>query len=172
MELVAVKLTELEEKGLDLEALQGNEQFISVVMQATTLAMRTHQQEKLEALRNAVINVAMGQGPDDARQHFFLECVGSLSELQLRILKFFQSPPPISVAIGGALSQVLEQHMPELVGQRYLYDQLWKDLHAKGLTNTGDLHSMMSNNGLREKRTSDLGDMFLGFIADRHAHVE
>lgn len=66
----------------------------------------------------------------------------------------------------GALSSVLEHNMPELRGQRHIYDQVWKDLYANGLVNTEGLHVMMSGNGLGQKRTSELGDAFIRFIAD------
>jgi hypothetical protein len=49
MAQVGEKLQELEEKGLDLNVLQENEQFISAVMYASQLAIRTHNEEKLKA---------------------------------------------------------------------------------------------------------------------------
>lgn len=66
MERVAEGLKELEENGLKLDDLKENEEFTSAVMQASQIAIRIHQQRKLEALRNAVLNVATGQAPDDA----------------------------------------------------------------------------------------------------------
>ena len=166
MEAVGEKLAELEANGVDLKLLQENDQFVSAVMHATTLALRAHETEKLEALRNALVNIAMGQEPNEARRHFFLECVGSLSELHLRILRLFQKPPGLRNATMGGLSHVLEQEIPNLRGFRYLYDQFWNDLFARGLVGTSSLHTTMSANGLKDKRTTDLGDMFLGFISE------
>jgi hypothetical protein len=54
MDQVGKKLTELEENGLKLEELQENEQFISAAMHASQIALRNHQSEKLESLRNAL----------------------------------------------------------------------------------------------------------------------
>ena len=51
-------------EGFTIAGLAENEAFVSTVMQATTVAVRTHQQEKREALRNAVLNVAAGRAPD------------------------------------------------------------------------------------------------------------
>ncbi|UUZ63272.1 hypothetical protein LP417_27235 [Polaromonas sp. P1-6] len=42
MQQVGEKLLELEAKGLSLEKLQGNEQFVSAAMQASAAAIRTH----------------------------------------------------------------------------------------------------------------------------------
>jgi len=52
MNQVGKKLQELEARGVSIEDLQNNEQFISAVMYASQLALRTHQTAKLEALRN------------------------------------------------------------------------------------------------------------------------
>ena len=52
-------------QGFRLEDLGKNPQFISATMQATQAASRTHQSEKLEALQNAVVNVALGKPPTE-----------------------------------------------------------------------------------------------------------
>jgi hypothetical protein len=84
MEQVGEKLKELEKSGFDLGKLQNDERFISAVMHASQLALRTHQKAKLDALHNAIFNVAKGQSPDEALQHMFLDFVDSLSELYPR----------------------------------------------------------------------------------------
>jgi hypothetical protein len=62
-------------EGLTPEALANNEAFISAFAQATQAALKTHQQDKLEALKNAVVNVALGSEPDADRQQQFLSLV-------------------------------------------------------------------------------------------------
>lgn len=164
MAQVGEKLHELENNGLDLDELQNDEKFVSAVMHASQIALRTHQQAKLEALQNAIVNIANGQAPEETLQHVFLNLVDSFTELHLQILKTFQSPtPPPNISMGG-LSNVLEHNMPELRGRRELYDQLWKDLYSRGLVNTDSLHVTMSGHGLGQKRTTGIGDAFLGFI--------
>jgi hypothetical protein len=166
MAQVGEKLRELEANGLKLDELQKNEEFVSAVMHASQIALRTHQAAKLDALRNAIINVAKGQAPDEALQNVFLNLVDSFTELHLRILKVFQAPsPPPSMSMGG-LSSVLEHNIPELRGNRELYDQLWKDLYSRGLVSTDGLHVTMSGHGLAQKRTTGLGDAFLKFIEE------
>lgn len=164
MSEVGDRLLELEAKGLKLEDLQNNEQFISAVMHASQAVIRTHQDAKLKALRNAVINIAIGQAPDETHQHLLLNFVDSFTEQHLRILKLFQNPkPPPNISMGG-LSTVLEHNIPELQQYRELYIQLWKDLYSKGLVNTEGLNVTMSGNGLEAKRTTELGDSLLRFI--------
>lgn len=166
MAQVGEKLLELEANGLDLETLQSNEQFISAAMYASQLALRTHKQEKLDALRNAVANIATEQGPEEAMQHLFLNLVDALTVLHIQILQLFQNPtPPPNMSMGG-LSSVLEHNMPDMRGRRDLYDQLWKDLYLKGLVNTDGMNTTMSGSGLGQKRTTVLGDEFLKFISE------
>lgn len=163
---VGEKLQELEEKGFNLEELHENEQFISATMYASQLALRTHQEEKLAALRNAIMNIATGQAPEETMQHLFLNFVDTLTELHIQILKLFQAPtPPPNMGTGG-LSSVLEHNMPNLRGRRDLYDQLWKDLYSRGLVNTDVMHTTMSGDGLVQKRVTSLGDAFLAFISE------
>lgn len=163
---VGAKLQELSSKGLNLEKLQENEQFISAVMQATQAALRTHKSKKLTALRNAILNIACGQVVDDTVQHLLLSFIDELSEMHLRILKIFATPePPPGMSMGG-LGSVLEHNIPELRGHRELYDQLWKDLFNRGLVNTEGLHVTMSRNGLSQRRTTRLGEELLHLIAE------
>lgn len=166
MTQVGEKLQELEAKGLNLQDLQNNEQFITAVMQASTAALRTHKAEKLAALRNAVLHIAKGQGPEETIQHLLLSFIDEFSEMHLRVLAFARAPKPSTSLSAGGLSHVLEDNIPALRGQRTLYDQLWKDLYLRGLINTESLHVMMTGNGLGQSRTSPLGETLLNFIAE------
>src|SRR2546428_6257956 len=62
---LAERLFRLEAQGLKVSALKDRPEFVTAFLQATQVALRTHEAEKLEALRNAVENVARGQSPDD-----------------------------------------------------------------------------------------------------------
>jgi hypothetical protein len=166
MERVAEGLKKLEERGLDIGSLKDNEEFVSAVMQASQVAMRTHREEKLQALRNAVLNVASGQAPEEALQQMFLNFIDVFTEWHMRLLTLFRAPPSQSGLLAGGLDHVVENAYPELRGQREFYDSVWRDLFLRGLVNTESLHGMMSAGGLAQKRTSRHGDMFLAFIAE------
>jgi hypothetical protein len=88
------RLRDAERKVADFhfEDLASNEDFVSAATQATKAAMETHQKEKLEALKNAVINVALGKQPDPNRQHQFLALVDRFSEAHLVVLKVLNDP--------------------------------------------------------------------------------
>ena len=166
MQAVGEKLQELESKGLKLEDLQQNEQFVTAVMHATQAAMRTHVVTKRDALRNAILNVAAGQAPEETVQHLLLEFIDTFTEMHLRILKVFHAPcPPPGMSIGG-LSNVLEHNIPDLRNRREIYDQLWKDLYVRGLVNTEHLHMTMSESGLAQRKTTGLGEALLQFITE------
>ena len=164
---VGEKLIELERRGINLTALQDNPQFITAVMQATTAAIRTHQHIKLDALKNAIINIALGDTPDETYQHLLLGFVDQFTEMHFRLLAFAKEPrPPAGMSMGG-LSSVLEDNIPDLRGQATLYNQLWKDLSTRGLVNTESLNGMISGNGLSQGRLTPIGVTLMKLITER-----
>jgi hypothetical protein len=164
--------------GLQPEKLAQNEAFISATMQAARIAMSTHKQEKREALRNALLNIALHHSSDEDQQQTFLRYIDELTIWGLRILALFQDPTRVLATKGiqvnsymgsvGGAAQILEGMYPELNGHREVYDQIITDLHARGLLNASSsfLHAMMTGNGMVAKRTTPLADTFLAFIED------
>jgi len=166
MEYVGDKLVELDQRGVDIEKLSKNDEFVSAVLHASQLAVRTHRQEKREALRNAIFNIASGRVPEESVQQMFLEYIDSLTELHVQLLKMFQKPPASANVMMGALSSVIETAMPNLRGKGAVYNQAWGDLVARGLADNVGLQVMMTGQGLGSKRTTALGDAFLDFISE------
>lgn len=76
-------------KGVDLELLQTDHRFISIVLQATTIAMRNHQGEKLSALHNAILNSAEAEGFEEDLQFVFIRLIDELTPSHLSLLSFF-----------------------------------------------------------------------------------
>ncbi|WPH22303.1 hypothetical protein [Variovorax paradoxus] len=165
MEAVGKRLLELESTGeVDFEKLQQNEEFVSTVLQASAAAIKAHQQEKLDAFKNAVINVARGQAPEDALLHLFLNYVDQLSVFQIQMMQVMSNPTiPPGMSVGG-LSHVLEHNMPHARGKEPIYRKLWADLEARGLVQ-GNMGATMSAGGLQGNKNSDLGRRFLEFIS-------
>lgn len=167
-------LKKLEERieGFSIDALKDNEAFITVVMHATQAVIRNHHQDKRDALRSAVLNVASGNAPDEDLQLMFLNFVDSFAPWHLRLLRFFQDPKAYGAARGikypdwnmGGISTVVEHTFGELKGLRTFYDQLNTDLFARGLVSINSLHTTMTVGGMFTKRTTDMGDKFLAFI--------
>lgn len=176
MDSIAIRLTELEQQVADfkIEPLSNNENFISSVFYATTIAIRSHQEEKLEALRNAVLNTAITGKVEDNLSHMFLNCIDDLTPLHLLVLKYFESPTewlkkkgtsiPDYVA-GGAMT-IFDHAFPELAGNRDLTKQIVSDLSVRGLAFDWDsMNVMVGKNGMVASRITPLGRQFLAFIS-------
>jgi len=168
------RLREMESKiaGFHFEELRQNEQFVSSTLQATQIAIRTHQEAKREALRNAVLNVAAGNAPDEDRQLMFLDLIDTFTTWHLRILSclcgiqtfgvgrdqnFFDRPRFL-----GSPASRLEYVFPELHDQRDFFEQVIKDLFTRGLITSDAIYT--DPGGPFAKRTTQMGDAFLAFI--------
>lgn len=141
--------------GLTIDSLARNEEFTSVLTQATQAAIKTHQQEKIEALRNAVLNVAVGTAPSDTLQLLFLSFVDSFSPRHLEVLSFFQHRSPT----------VLET----LRKQRDMSDVAVVDLHSRGLIRDTRPYNARSREEteslvIHSWEVTSLGSQFLKFI--------
>ena len=168
--------TELQQKveGLTAEKLSANELFISVAAQATQIALRNHREEKLEALRNAVFRAGLPDGPDEQVQMMYLRFIDELTPGHLAVLALFNNPvgwmnehnvQNPGWGMGGP-SIVIEHCLPELRGQRELYEQIVRDLQARGLMHQGQfLNVTMSGQGLVQSRTTDLGKRFIAHVS-------
>ena len=122
---------------------------------------------------NAVLNVAIGNAPEDDLQLMFLNWVDSFTTWHLRILRLFQTPvehgkkvgfSPDQISYVGSPSDLLERCYSDLQGKRVIYDQIVSELHSRGLLGIDSLHSGMTGQGVFAKRTIELGDQFLNFI--------
>lgn len=173
MNEVAERLKELEDKKIiDLEELGANEQFIDIVLQATTYALKTSDKEKIKAFRNAILNTATGDSPDITVSQIFLNQLDRFTVWHIKILKFIDSPsewfkkaekvPPNYMS--GSISFILEDAYPELKNQDELVDIIWNDLLIAGFHKTSGIKSMMSGNGILSDRTTILGKEFIAFI--------
>src|SRR5687768_2037915 len=93
MNEVAEKLKQLEQNNqVDFSSLSHNEQFIDTIVQATSIAIKTSEQEKIVALKNAVTNTALNVAPDKTKSQIFLNLVDSFTVWHLTILTFFDNP--------------------------------------------------------------------------------
>lgn len=158
--------------GLDAQALGQNEAFVSTAVQATQAALRTHQQEKLVSLRNAVLNAALPGSPDEDRQHLFISYVDTLTVAHLRLLAFFSDPVkhfqrrnlPLPSISSGNLAHIFNIAYPETTDQLPLYNQFARELLARGLFPHDALTSGMSGTALLKPQITELGREFIRFI--------
>ncbi len=119
-------LDHLEEKveGFEVQKLAGDEKFVSAVIQATRTAAATHQREKLEIIRNAVLNVALSKSSDEEKQVVFLHLIDTFSITHFEILRLFANPALFPSTRRNDLRQ-----------RRALIDPMVLDLNDRGLLN-------------------------------------
>jgi hypothetical protein len=176
---LAQRLFELEDRveGFRVEELSENSAFITTALQASTIALRNHQTEKLEALKNAVLNAALPKSPDENLQQMFLSFVDAMTEWHIRILLFFNDPIAWGKAhgvgftepsIGCAIEQRLVEAFPDLKGKSEMYTQIVKELATNmGLIADVSLQTMMTGPGTLSSRTTGLGKKFVTFITEQ-----
>lgn len=176
MNQVGNALNDLIEKGvLTEQGLKHNETFITTVAQASMLAIRSHQQEKLEALRNAVLNVAVGHDPEEDLRQLFLNFVDVCTVTHIRLLSLMNGPEewgqkhgvefPSGWSMGG-ITQAIEHAFPDLRGKEQIYKVIWGDLYQRGLINTEGLGTTMSRQGILARRTTELGAKLIDFLSE------
>jgi len=91
---VASAIQELQdrEEGLDFDQLADDPVFVDAVVHATRAAQGTHQREKLDALRNGIINSIGPGAPSADEQLRFLRLIDQFSAAHLRMLTFWRDP--------------------------------------------------------------------------------
>lgn len=178
LEELAEVVSELQDRvdGLTPEKLAQDQVFVTVALQASQIAIRNHQNEKLEALRNAVLNAGLPNSPHEDEQMIFLRLIDQLTPWHLRVLALLNNPTDwmerhqlANPGWGaGGVSTVIEFCFPELRGQRDTYDQIIRDLQADGLMGQGQFTGLtMTGRGMLESRTTDRGKRFLRYISER-----
>ncbi|MGC4864744.1 hypothetical protein ACLQ3B_04820 [Micromonospora sp. DT53] len=176
---LAAKVHELEEQVGDFAQLIGEDAFMDAVTTAAQIADRTSRAEKLEVLRNAVVNSVMPNAPDVDTQQLFFDMIDRFTPTHVRMLQLLSDPPgwfdrhgvPRPNSSMGPKTGIIEAGMPELAGRRDLIDRYAGSLTTAGLINQS-LTGMMTENGLWAPATTPLGVEFLAFIADPESKVD
>jgi hypothetical protein len=110
-----------QEREIDLAALAENDQFVDIVMSASAAALKTSSQRKREALKNAVLNVASDNSPEESLAQVFVQLVDQFTEWHLKILKLFQNPRAHVFndnLVSSSLIRTLLDAFPDLEGQK------------------------------------------------------
>jgi hypothetical protein len=160
LQKLAETLKDLEHcvNGFKVESLRENEVFVSAVLQATQAALRTHEREKLEALRNALLHVAVSKPQQEDMQIFYIGLIDSFTVTHIEILRAFEHPSASGI------------RRSELGKRRTITDSLVMDLNARGLL--VDPRPVAARNRESSEalvligwKPSDLGREFLNFIS-------
>lgn len=91
---IEMALKELEQKmpNFRIDELPKNNKFITTLLHASQAAIRNHQKEKLELLRNMVLNSGLPKSPEEDVQLVFLNIAETFTSWHLTIMKFLGEP--------------------------------------------------------------------------------
>ena len=163
---LAEALADLQQRvdGFRIENLVGNEAFVSVVLQATQCALRAHQHEKREALRNAVLNTALPSAPEDNLVFLFLSLVDAITPWHLQLLALFSTGEGLWT--GGDGPGCIGEAIPGLSGRPEIRDVVIRDLETRGLIYATGPDGNIDTSSQHPFRAgiTDLGSQFLKFI--------
>ena len=180
---VAEVLNEIQEKvsSLSPEAffmdLQKDDNFISVLIKTSRIAAAEHQEEKLEILRNVILNVATGTDISEDCQSIFLSWIEDHTPSHINLLIKQSDPMKVfrddgltdkiiknklrNVGIGGVWKQVF----PEYIDNRDLYDLLLDDLKSRNLITVENTHVQGIDKPVKwGKGLTTIGGQFVDFI--------
>lgn len=160
---ISDSLAELEEKieGFSVQSLASNEEFITLMMQASVIAIRNHQKEKLSALRNVVLNSAI-KTPDEYLQTNLINFLDIATPWHLQVLRFYSKPETyleqsgLEVDTGDYLSTYVARVFKELDGNDAFRLQIERDLLHYGL--------ILPEDAWYSERTTNTGDKVISMI--------
>lgn len=184
---LAARLKKLEDQGqIDFEELAQHEEFNTIITKAILLAQQNHQEEKLEALRNIVLNstkwLSKGE-PIFDWSHKFLMIVDQISPLHILLLKTFRNPANavqekevrFREGVGFNNADVFFKLYPGIKSRSALVAQCWKELHSFGFVGTGEFFDMTDAEEMKYflhshdrfvPQTTDFGNKFLDMITN------
>ncbi|GJE53243.1 hypothetical protein GOFOIKOB_6320 [Methylobacterium tardum] len=159
--------------GFDPKSLDNNEEFLTAVLAATHIALRTHHEEKLEALKNTVLNTAAGLSLDDVVRGSFMQILEQFSASHLEVLRHMSGSEGSMFSTGTSP----EDHITEYHGNvdytgttlrlhlrsklvPEVMDRIMFDLNSHGMVSFDPKKG--SSDG---KLTTYIGDSFLRFVS-------
>jgi hypothetical protein len=177
-EKITLAIIELQKSnGIKIEDLQNNEQFISVLTEATIVAIKTHNQQKKELLKTAVVNSALGITIDDDSAVLFVRYIDELTSRHILLLRQLHLHPESLKIVKGY--EELYELFSEEVGSTVSKDAfkfLCEDLATRGLVRISqfiddfnDIYEpgLLTDGGSADQsriRVTDLGNDFLANV--------
>ena len=170
---IADGLVELEDKveAFSVQDLSQNDMFITAALQATHISTRNHQQKKIEMLRNAVLNSALPDAPEDDVQLMFLNFIDTLTLTHIAVLDVLDSPQKwideyeLDFGLKTRPNLILESIFKDLKENRAYYNLIATDLYSRGLIKENSFNLKITGQGELAKMSSYMGRHFLAFIS-------
>ncbi|KAA0698539.1 hypothetical protein DTW90_12085 [Neorhizobium sp. P12A] len=157
----------------DPSSLSENEEFVSCVYEATHLAMKTHREFKRQALKNAIVNTALGFSLDETLRGRFISCIDRYSDAHIRVLSVLSNPRGYERCLtsarsmfAGSQSTVIRAEITNQEMSEEVFANVLQDLSQDRFID-GSLSGMMTGGeSMLTKRTTETGDRFLKFVSN------
>ncbi len=119
------------------ENLINNDIFQSAFAQCSRIAVQTHQKQKIEALKNALLNTVIMIDLEENSKFLFVNYIDSMTSLHLSILEHFAITRKGNISLDGIYSNYIPEYLSinkNLVKiEENLFTQICKDLELKNL---------------------------------------
>lgn len=113
------RLDTLEKNGIiNKQALLNDEEFMNVIIQSAEIAVKNSQKEKLDALRNCVINTARKTNIELDRKMIYLNIINQITPTHIIIFRTIANPE-------GAIRKLISQNLDQ--GKKDVSISLMKD---------------------------------------------
>jgi uncharacterized protein YlxP (DUF503 family) len=166
--------------NLNIDDLVNNEQFISILLHTSQIAIKNHHKEKITALKVALLNTARNEELSDDQQFIFLRLLDEFTVPHVKILEstalgFCWSPrtKESSHSTWLEFSRVLLGEFEEFKDKADLLYQIVSDLESKKLLRTFKVQQLqdLPNNEISVMGTSEWGQ-FLSFKPAKHHRLD
>jgi len=181
MQEVAAAIKRLEKwRGITVEELSRDEVFVSVVLQATSVALRNHHEEKIRALANGILHAGSGTHLAIDLQLAFVRFVDELSPSHMVLLQAVQERQKEIAPLTSYenLYQLLSPGIPGIM-TRDIFRMICLDLQVRGLIRISpdieEFEGIYEASALLAEQTKDdlprviiseVGQQFLAFVSD------
>lgn len=176
---VVAAIKKIQESGqIEIGELLQDERFSTTVIQATTVVLRNHHQEKREALKNAIVNATLSPQKASDLHLAFVRFVDELSPAHVRFLKAIKDHEG-EIAPLKSYTEIYNFISKEILGETTTdqFKMYCLELEGRGLIrispDINDFPGIYKATGLLVEdidlprmRTSEVGVNFLEFISD------
>ena len=160
-------------EGFDPASLADNEIFISAILEASRIAVRSHQDWKLDMLRNCLVNIVVGGPRQDFFPERYLRYVDDLSCEHFLVLKYLSNPlkwfdqsgtERPAVGLMSSPRTFLESaNLP--IGADVL-EVVLRDLNAEGLARTAGMTTTMTYEGAAQRLATAVGLALIFYVTE------
>ena len=160
-----------EHQALMVGDLAENEAWVDALVQATRIAAVTHQAAKIEALQNAVINVAIRVDADSDLDVVFLNLIERLGPSHLQLLRVLQNPSAfadandtsVPLTFPPSMQATVQRLLPDIDSDHYYL--LRQDLESHGLIINGAMAVLEERYPPAARLATRLGERFIEFVS-------